>query len=367
MNSIQKSNDSLQENNLDSFDLKTISSKINEGSIKKDEFTNFFDNLFSTLKDYTDMSPLKKSYMLFLKEEKEGDLKKLKERIINNIGEYISSKQYFKIWSLFSNIMHNLLDKTKIQKKITKIFENINKTSVISLEDDCINIIGFDQINFKYQTSFDKTCKFYQIKKYYDNFPKELIDKEKIIYHTNFKNNNYQSFIVHSNSTLSNKYPYYPFLKLNSFLTKPNLFTQVDKIVMIKEIAIGLSELHERYIYHQNLNDSDIFIDNDQNAYIGNFAYDLNREIGNTKDCPFKYYWHPNLVEKPNSLSIENEANEQKSRYDIYSFGVLIHEIVTTMSPSERIGTNSHKVIIDLLTKDYCGFLFQNEIGRAHV
>ncbi|KAK8887454.1 hypothetical protein M9Y10_038499 [Tritrichomonas musculus] len=358
MNSIQESNDSLQENNLDSFDLKTISSKINEGSIKKDEFTNFFDNLFLTLKDYTDMSPLKKSYMLFLKEEKESDLKKLKERIINNIGEYISSKQYFKIWSLFSNIMYNLLDKIKIQKKITKIFKNVNKISVISLEDDCINIIDFDQINFMHQISFDKTCKLYQIKKYYDNFQKELIDNEKIIYHTNFKNNDYQSFIVHSKSKISNKIPYYPFLKLNSFLTKlchksqPNLFTQVDKIVMIKEIAIGLSELHEHYIYHQNLNDWDIFIDNDQNAYIGNFAYDLNIEIRKTKDCHLKYYWHPNLVENPNSLSIENVPNEQKARYDIYSFGVLIHEIVTTMQPSERIGTSSSKAIIDSLTNE---------------
>ena len=355
-------------------------------------FIEDFYELFEKIKKYTDFHPLIAAYKSFLKENKENDYSILKTKVAKKISLFKQDRQYQIIYQLFSLIIHNLIDQEKIKQKFqeNQVDENyIEESFTSSVFHDIDYIQNIGDFNATFKSCFDNDCKFYFKKTFNSNnltsiIRQELIDLELAIYKKEFRTEEYGSFIIHSTNQIGNNQimiPYFPFLNLRVFLSniknnkdedkdkykgkdKDELsieFKTIDKIVMIKEIAIGFLELHSKYIYHQNINSFDIFIDNKKNAYIGNFAHDTQLEQHQTKLVCSAYYRHPDLIQRPNQLSMEEETDENKARYDIYSFGVLMYEIITTKSPTEQFGNTTQKDRIDQLQNDFCGFLFNDE------
>lgn len=56
-------------------------------------------------------------------------------------------------------------------------------------------------------------------------------------------------------------------------------FTLVDKIVIIKEIAIALKDLYSMNQKHGNFSISSIYINSDKDAYLGEIAYDRQKKM----------------------------------------------------------------------------------------
>ncbi|KAK8847123.1 Serine/threonine-protein kinase tnni3k [Tritrichomonas musculus] len=361
----------------DGYGIKNLRQLLNlapRNPINPSIFMNLFENLFEELDKYTSRGPLIVAYKSFLKVNKENNYSELKTGVINEINKFQGDKRYQKIHQLFSLIINNLIDQTKIQLKFQKNQTDENRLQESSNKKqfhDLTDIQNIGDFNAAFKSSFDDDCKFYFKKTYNSNLTstinQELIKRELEIYKKEFRADKYGSFIVHSTNRIGNNHiliPYFPFMNLHVFLSNMNdkdNFTTIDKVVIIKEIAIGFSELHSQHIYHQNINSNDIFIDNDKNAYIGNFVHDSKLEQHQTKLVQSAYYRHPGLIQNPNELSIENENDDNKARYDIYSFGVLAHEIITTRSPNERFGYATRENRVEQLQNNYFDFLFKDE------
>ncbi|KAK8871510.1 hypothetical protein M9Y10_007239 [Tritrichomonas musculus] len=275
----------------------------------------------------------------------------IQEKYQQKLEIWQAKKQYY-IDTIFYLLFCHLFDKKQIQKKFIQ-----NSDQYLYYIRDLGNLGDF---NSSVKFFVDTDCNFYY-EKSFNEINDEAINTEIQILSINFKSNNdkYPIFIVHQSHIENEKIyiPYYPYKTLNYFL-KNQIKNEIDisiadKLVLIKEIALGLKKLHENQIYHLNLNDSSIYINCKKDAYICNFTNDTNHEKNQTKLANVFYYRHPDLAMNPQSTKIEYEINREYTKYDIYSFGVLVNEIITLRRPDERFGNDTRSAKIAKVSTPY--------------
>ena len=190
------------------------------------------------------------------------------------------------------------------------------------------------------------------------------------------KSQNSSKFIVNTSDEQNNNsiiIPYYPLGTLESFILQNGKeksgfnveLTLVDKVVMILEIATALKDLHDNKEYHGNLSSQSIYISSSKDAYIGSFYYDRSKEVEDTRPKGPFYYRPPEIFQldeenKTNGTDVKLEIKDQQVA-DVYSFGVMMHEIITETNPETRMGEMSADKRLSMLTGDYCGFLFSGK------
>ncbi|KAK8886995.1 hypothetical protein M9Y10_038030 [Tritrichomonas musculus] len=237
--------------------------------------------------------------------------------------------------------------------------------------------------NFKTLSSLsnDKDLHFFIQKRYNSEENLNLISNEiKIL------SSNYSKFIAQLRANIGSFkifIPYFPLKSLNlifggekSDLQKKRVkLSAIDKIVIILEIATALKDLHSNNEYHGNLCSQFIYLTSTKDAYIGAIYYDENYDNEATRPIGPFYYRAPEFISK--------EASERDEKYikqnqllDVFSYGVLMHEIVTEKTPESRFGNRPRKERLEILKNekekskntsnfiDYCDFLFKEGGGN---
>ena len=120
---------------------------------------------------------------------------------------------------------------------------------------------------------------------------------------------------------------YVPGEDLKSFIRRSRRLDIGTTVAIAKQVCAGLSEAHEAGIIHRDLKPSNIMIDRDGNAKILDFG--IARAVGSQGLTE-----EGSVIGTPDYMSPEQvEGREADSRSDIYSFGVILFEMVTGRTP----------------------------------
>lgn len=277
--------------------------------------------------------------------------------IQKQIEQIQKENKYFYFEKLLQTILKNLLDQ--------RVFRIYHKLIVSDDDDDIIDLSNyyfsvFDLINFSSHIAYtqfvvDREFNFCIEKIYNQNAKKEIIQREKFI----FKESK-SKFIVHLLKEINDNkvvFPYFPlqgiYYCLYSQKCKINL-SLVDRLIIIKEIAIGMNDLNSMKHCHGNLSISSIFLNSNKDAYIGEIAYDRYRENDLTKTPEKVIYRAPEIIS-----SDGNDENILLS--DIYSFGIIMYEILTGKSPQSFLRRKPRSHIYQVLVDGIKNLIFSNE------
>ena len=278
----------------------------------------------------------------------------------------LKQQKYYYFDSFIKIFIDNIFEQSVFNSEMNEIFDDsVNSNELFFISD----LLNFNEIISSNKLYFDNKLNFYHQKTFKNNVSKKMQDHERQIL-----SQNYSKFIVHIKKTISIEkeekilFPYYPMGTIDLLYdrrTNVHLeFTLIDKIVNILEIAYALKDLHQNDEYHCYLSSQYIFINSQKDAYIGSFCYDRNLENDATKPRGPFYYRSPELIdvdkEKNEDENSEEFINKMKLA-DIYSFGVLMHELITETNPETRMGNNPRRIRISILKKDYFKFLFSGE------
>jgi serine/threonine protein kinase len=94
------------------------------------------------------------------------------------------------------------------------------------------------------------------------------------------------------------------------------------KAVLVCGIVLGMRYVHSRGILHRDLNPSNIFVDEDWHALIGDFS---RSKSGSAKGLPTPYVgtW---AYAAPEQLDIDVEYDD---KVDVYSFGLVLYAVLS--------------------------------------
>ncbi|KAK8887003.1 hypothetical protein M9Y10_038038 [Tritrichomonas musculus] len=281
---------------------------------------------------------------------KNGTFDDLKDMNIEYLIEsYKKDDTFFYFDFVYRTVMKHIFDQKVIQKKMKDEKISLNKINHIQ------EVKQFNEPNSTYKLCFDDEFYFILQKEYGPDIADELRNEEIRI-----MADNYSKFIVHAQKAKDEKLymPYYPNGTLFSLYSlapeKRVKLSFVDKIAIIIEIATALESLHSHDEYHGNLSSQSIYIDSSKDAYLGSICYDRENERSNTvQKGPYFYRPPEDLVYNEN-----NKDKKEPKSVDIYSFGVLMHEIITEISPNSRMKGKKSSEINQHLEGNYSGFLF---------
>ena len=120
---------------------------------------------------------------------------------------------------------------------------------------------------------------------------------------------------------------YVPGEDLKSFIRRSRRLDIATTVAIAKQVCSGLSEAHEAGIVHRDLKPGNIMIDKEGNAKILDFG--IARAVG-TQGVTAE----GSVIGTPEYMSPEQvEGKDSDRRSDIYSFGVIMFEMVTGRLP----------------------------------
>ncbi len=120
---------------------------------------------------------------------------------------------------------------------------------------------------------------------------------------------------------------YVPGEDLKSFIRRSRRLDIATVVAIAKQVCSGLSEAHDAGIVHRDLKPGNIMIDKDGNAKILDFG--IARALG-TQGVTAE----GSVIGTPEYMSPEQvEGRDSDRRSDIYSFGVILFEMVTGRLP----------------------------------
>lgn len=295
------------------------------------------------------LSPIKKTINEFKMMKNINPLNESFEKVI----ETIEKENLFYYYSYLIQILFkNLIDQSIFSKKMNEKIEF----------DSCNYIYIVDSIQYSGQMNramikIDKSLNIYlQIQ--YENIMEKIKERGKEILRKNYSK--FIPKIIENNDDNQNRViiPYFVNGTLHMQLNQPNKaieFSIVDKIVIILEIAMALNDLHNNNKYHGDLSSKFISLNSMKDAYISFFFYDRINEPNMTQlKGPIMYRMPENFYD-----TIDDEAKKNKLA-DIYSFGVLMFEILTEKSPDNFLLKKPRAERMAVLNGDFCDFLFHN-------
>ncbi len=122
---------------------------------------------------------------------------------------------------------------------------------------------------------------------------------------------------------------YVPGENLKSFIRRSELLSIGKTIAIAKQICEGLGEAHRQKVIHRDLKSSNIMIDKEGNARIMDFGIARSLGAKEITDSGMR-------VGTPEYMSPEQaDARETDHRSDIYSFGIIMYEMLTGRLPFE--------------------------------
>lgn len=119
---------------------------------------------------------------------------------------------------------------------------------------------------------------------------------------------------------------YFPNGSLENILYSPNLLNETQKLINIYGIASAMSYLHSLNILHKNLKPKNIFEDENFFPKVTNFVFYLNDQ-NRIENSETPIYTAPEIW----------KGEEYTKSSDVYSFSMIIYEILTNKKPFEKM------------------------------
>jgi hypothetical protein len=106
---------------------------------------------------------------------------------------------------------------------------------------------------------------------------------------------------------------------LRNDIPRPKWWTETRKAITVVGIVLGMQFMHSKNLNHRNLKPTNILLDNDHNVKISDFG------LSRVYECDEK------TMNFGNALYMAPEVMERRydSRVDVYSFGLILYEIVS--------------------------------------
>ena len=122
---------------------------------------------------------------------------------------------------------------------------------------------------------------------------------------------------------------YVPGDDLKSVIKKRGALPAEKALSIAKQVCEGLTEAHRLSVVHRDLKPSNIMIDKEENARIMDFGISRSLEAKGVTEAGL-------IIGTPDYMSPEQvEGKEADQRSDIYSWGVMLYEMVTGRVPFE--------------------------------
>jgi serine/threonine protein kinase len=124
-------------------------------------------------------------------------------------------------------------------------------------------------------------------------------------------------------------------------------FDLAEAALVLDQIAAALTVAHRNHVIHRDIKPGNILIDEDGNAYLGDFGIAKDVTLPDDSDANM-------IVGSPDYIAPEQVYGEDVSpRTDIYSLGVVLYEIITGEHPFAAFTTNERmfKHLNDALPK----------------
>ncbi|KAF8373364.1 hypothetical protein PRIPAC_79793 [Pristionchus pacificus] len=127
-------------------------------------------------------------------------------------------------------------------------------------------------------------------------------------------------------------------------LTSNDFITSSDFIRWAREIAGGLNYLHVNDFSHGNLSPISILLDYHSVAKLTDFGITARIKPDEIDvSCTKTIYWH----KAPEQIDCENLDSERLKNSDIWSFGIVMWEMITCRIPFEGIEDSSFSGVMD--------------------
>jgi len=116
---------------------------------------------------------------------------------------------------------------------------------------------------------------------------------------------------------------------LKSLIRKTGQFSIEKALIIARQVSEGLAEAHRLGVVHRDLKPQNIMIDSEGNAHIMDFGIARSLKTEGITETG-------KIIGTPEYMSPEQiEAEKIDTRSDIYSFGVILYEMVTGKLPFE--------------------------------
>ncbi|KAK8860676.1 hypothetical protein M9Y10_012341 [Tritrichomonas musculus] len=284
----------------------------------------------------------------------------------NNIFDYFGIIYFLKNKENVVRIAHPTMSEKNINRlnslSNNEQIENFIKKSIIQKSNICVLdfIREFDSSLIRHKLLFNVSDSSFYLNRIFffggdvNDFRKKVRYQDdlftkinsKYILHLDSEANN----MKHDAKSSSSDFSFIPTTLLHVIQRNSHnrIINDCDKILWAIQIAIALRDLQEylnrNHQEHQTdfkdcIYDQSFYIDSMKNIYLGTLAYPSERENENScSDGPiyFRSFKNPSYI---------------------YTYGVLLNEIITEIEPKNLFGKDSRSVRVEKLKKGY----FQNE------
>lgn len=115
------------------------------------------------------------------------------------------------------------------------------------------------------------------------------------------------------------------------------------KMICIVGVAYGLAYLHKCKIIHRDLKPANILLDENMYPHVSDFG--LSRMLPDTKESITKFYTMTGATGTPLYMAPEVMSGERyNAKADVFSFGMLVYELVTDQAPWQGRRFNFHQL-----------------------
>jgi len=103
------------------------------------------------------------------------------------------------------------------------------------------------------------------------------------------------------------------------------------KVGMLRDAALGIEFLHSRGIIHRDIKSSNLLVDENWSVKIADFGFATARKDNGTMTrCGTPCWTAPEIL-------VANKGKEVTNKADVYSFGIVMWEVLTRKVPYEHI------------------------------
>jgi serine/threonine protein kinase len=127
---------------------------------------------------------------------------------------------------------------------------------------------------------------------------------------------------------------------------------------ILRDTALGLGFLHERGIIHRDIKPSNLLIDSNGAVKVGDFGF-ATTKLDTMTRCGSPVWMAPETLTTPANYSSQEKEEGVRggrgsgSRYDakadVYSFGIVMWQVLTQRRPYEGSGTGGDKPFYQLV------------------
>ncbi|KAH0793071.1 TKL family protein kinase [Histomonas meleagridis] len=131
-----------------------------------------------------------------------------------------------------------------------------------------------------------------------------------------------------------------------------------DLTICAFDIARGMNFLHSRQIVHRDLKSLNVLLDDKKQVKICDFGFSrkIEKKAVMTKNIGTPHWMAPEIL---------NSSGRYDTKVDVYSYGIVLWEILTHKTPYQGIESDAKRIIQEVITNDIRPTLSETDCGKG--